>query len=821
MTTAIELFKKILLSNIYTYKTIKFDFYPNKLEMDEEGEKEYYKFIFIKWYFFDILPSIDAHKNKNNNYNLENIINLTKKFFVENNYLSEEEIEEIIEFLIENNILKTDKNSIIDWRINKYSLKIELENIDVIINYSKNIFKIYKNYLNKFLRWKIQGIIAETYKNNAKNEIIEYLKNNNLNFLIKYINKLRSRKLIDLIKKIINVEPWKIYLVFCENWECSFYWIKKYFLYIRKLKHLCPFCPLRWKEIKHLCPCWRNEKKFFLDILFFIDNETSLKEKIFNNEKSYKNPKYNFKKTYYRIDFLQEFFEKPICQEDSLITSFIKYDFSSRFAKYIFNFQSLNLLNNFKKIFDYNNEKYDQNNFIKKNWENWDDKVKNDILKITNFKLDYLSTEFENEDFKYLKNKQNLNLQQEKLLIKKILEKLEETKEQIDIFDLLKLLNIKVDSDKKIRNIESRVLREENIICSIKRKIRYYEWEKIDRKNILEIINILNNSEPGFYSTKFFFNKNLNLMNELKLIDHYEFHNFLKHFAYEFNFLKLERMPGILIKIENKNEFLEKIIKTNNFVNENDFFIFLENNYGHNINSFKSGFNFKKFINNEFQENDMDIKKEINTILELNGIYKNELKNKYVNKNIESLLSNELKREKLIQTSENCVMTFKYFFDKTNINLSEIEEKIKMYFNENIEKINYFLFDNTLKEKLNLNNELTDYLDEKFILKFITRKVSYLKYEKFSNNYFVIRNKKLESLKDFVKNEIESEKVITFEKLKEKIFQKTKMNLENNFLEKIILKNLPWSTFVIDEDNKMCFYNKDQQIKWLKEKYFN
>ena len=114
----------------------------------------------------------------------------------------------------------------------------------------------------------------------------------------------------------------------------------------------------------------------------------------------------------------------------------------------------------------------------------------------------------------------------------------------------------------------------------------------------------------------------------------------------------------------------------------------------------------------------------------------------------------------------------------------------KIYFNENIEKINYFLFDNTLKEKLNLNNELTDYLDEKFILKFIARKVSYLKYEKFSNNNFVIRNKKLESLKDFVKNEIESEKVITFEKLKEKIFQKTKINLENNFLEKIILKNL-------------------------------
>ena len=81
-------------------------------------------------------------------------------------------------------------------------------------------------------------------------------------------------------------------------------------------------------------------------------------------------------------------------------------------------------------------------------------------------------------------------------------------------------------------------------------------------------------------------------------------------------------------------------------------------------------------------------------------------------------------------------------------------------------------------------------LDEKFILKFIARKVSYLKYEKFSNNNFVIRNKKLESLKDFVKNEIESEKVITFEKLKEKIFQKTKINLENNFLEKIILKNL-------------------------------
>lgn len=806
MTTAIELFKKILLSNIYTYKTIKFDFYPNKLEMDEEGEKEYYKFIFIKWYFFDILPSIDAHKNKNNNYNLENIINLTKKFFVENNYLSEEEIEEIIEFLIENNILKTDKDSIIDWRIDKYLLKIELENIDVIINYSKNIFKIYKNYLNKFLRWKIQGIIAETYKNNAKNEIIEYLKNNNLNFLIKYINKLGSKKLIDLIKKIINVEPWKIYLVFCENWECSFYWIKKYFLYIRKLKHLCPFCPLRWKEIKHLCPCWRNEKKFFLDILFFIDNETSLKEKIFNNEKSYKNPKYNFKKTYYRIDFLQEFFEKPICQEDSLITSFIKYDFSSRFAKYIFNFQSLNVLNNFKNIFDYNfnynDEKriktWNQNDFIKKNWENWDDEVKNDILKITNFQLS-----------------------EKKALNKSFLETLKEINKQIDIFDLLKLLNIKVDSDVQIRNLESRVLREENIICSIKRKIRYYEWEKIDRKNILEIINILNNSEPGFYSTKFFFNKNLNLMNELKLIDHYEFHNFLKHFAYEFDFIKLERMPGILIKIENKNEFLEKIIKTNNFVNENDFFIFLENNYGHNINSFKSGFNFKKFINNEFQENDMDIKKEINTILELNGIYKNELKNKYVNKNIESLLSNELKRKKLIQTSENCVMTFKYFFDKTNINLSEIEEKIKMYFNENIEKINYFLFDNTLKEKLNLNNELTDYLDEKFILKFITRKVSYLKYEKFSNNYFVIRNKKLESLKDFVKNEIESEKVITFEKLKEKIFQKTKINLENNFLEKIILKNLAWSTFVIDEDNKMCFYNKDQQIKWLKEKYFD
>ena len=795
MTTAIELFKKILLSNIYTYKTIKFDFYPNKLEMDEEGEKEYYKFIFIKWYFFDILPSIDAHmmfiKIKNNNYNLENIINLTKKFFVENNYLSEEEIEEIIEFLIENNILKTDKNSIIDWRINKYSLKIELENIDVIINYSKNIFKIYKNYLNKFLRWKIQGIIAETYKNNAKNEIIEYLKNNNLNFLIKYINKLRSRKLIDLIKKIINVEPWKIYLVFC--------------VYLEKYKKYY-FLDIIYWEIKPLYDWGRNEKKFFLDILFFIDNETSLKEKIFNNEKSYKNPKYNFKKTYYRIDFLQEFFEKPICQEDSLITSFIKYDFSSRFAKYIFNFQSLNVLNNFKNIFDYNfnynDEKqiktWNQNDFIKKNWENWDDEVKNDILKITNFQL-----------------------LEKKALNKSFLETLKEINKQIDIFDLLKLLNIKVDSDKKIRNIESRVLREENIICSIKRKIRYYEWEKIDRKNILEIINILNNSEPGFYSTKFFFNKNLNLMNELKLIDHYEFHNFLKHFAYEFNFLKLERMPGILIKIENKNEFLEKIIKTNNFVNENDFFIFLENNYGHNINSFKSGFNFKKFINNEFQENDMDIKKEINTILELNGIYKNELKNKYVNKNIESLLSNELKREKLIQTSENCVMTFKYFFDKTNINLSEIEEKIKMYFNENIEKINYFLFDNTLKEKLNLNNELTDYLDEKFILKFITRKVSYLKYEKFSNNYFVIRNKKLESLKDFVKNEIESEKVITFEKLKEKIFQKTKMNLENNFLEKIILKNLPWSTFVIDEDNKMCFYNKDQQIKWLKEKYFD
>ncbi|MGL5205146.1 MAG: hypothetical protein ACRC63_02755, partial [Metamycoplasmataceae bacterium] len=179
----------------------------------------------------------------------------------------------------------------------------------------------------------------------------------------------------------------------------------------------------------------------------------------------------------------------------------------------------------------------------------------------------------------------------------------------------------------KGRKTIAKIERNENLIFSFKKKIRYYDYSLINEDILFSIENILINSK-GLYSSKYFYDNNSFFKNELDIWNHYECHNLIKKY---FNGLEdknvyIKRMPNILIGYKNKIDFYKQLIFKFAPIKELDFYNYLSLEYGHEVNSLRANLPLllsKYNVNNEYVVdfitlNDIQIRKILNYLSDNN-----------------------------------------------------------------------------------------------------------------------------------------------------------------------------------------------------------
>lgn len=844
--TAIQMFRKIIESNKNEWQTVLFDFYENRLDINEKQLKEYLKFKKIKWFFVDFF-SLLLRKQIPYKY----FKDFFALFFSKYNYLSSYEFLTIIKILIKNNYLKIENDLlIINKTINK-KIYVESENckeskefINNLLNYFDETTRTLLNINFSFFKYIEYQIHINSNLNRIKKQIM-------LNKKI-FLDKKNNFFDLKLFQYLFSLKTC-CFEVFCYEFN------QKSFIYSNKLKWSFIFQKLRKNDL--LSKIRFSNCKTIDD--FLNKNKKYLKYfNLKNIESIIRKQNYNF--------FLNSV---PIIKEDYYFEDIITFNIDLNLFKTISKLSTNSYI--YLKFMKANYEKYlpstvkvkktHKNEFIKKYWENLNENQKKWILENTSFKIEFL----------------NIN-KIPKLLCKEGLKELKDYKLQINIQDLFKNTLKKLNINKinySLRNFENVLIRQDEVISSLNRKVRFFDNSKFTIKDKEKLTFLILNEKPGFYSTKFLFNKHFEFMNQINIIDHYELHNLIKRNIQNEN-IKVERMPGILINIEDKKQFFVELINKNN-LSKDEFYKYLEKEYGHSIqsllshidynvlveyqtisqemkkdliyfskdeinffkNEFNNYFNNSKFIklidinkffieknidkkfNNKYmfneinyddspltfiQKNNTNVKKEINYILNEKGIYKNEFSEYYDGKQLETLLQNEFKRKKIIQTSKTQIVTYDFFFKNTNIDLTKEFLIFKNYIdNWMIKKTKYLLFDIFKKET---NSKLFDgFIDEEFIVKFICRKISSLKYEKFAGKY-IFRNKNEDNMKIVFRNIIDKYLAISTKDIEnefDKLLNANKLNITPRSIE----NNYVYALY--DEIFDMWFKDEKERVKWL------
>lgn len=175
--------------------------------------------------------------------------------------------------------------------------------------------------------------------------------------------------------------------------------------------------------------------------------------------------------------------------------------------------------------------------------------------------------------------------------IELILEILREEGKQISINELVKKYNeiivkynfTNLEKIENIRNIESIIARNNNVIASNKKRYRYYNYNKINQEQ-LQKLNEMMNLKNGAYYTTLFYENNKELMSEIEIEDEFELYNLLKKIINNKKIV-FQGMPIILIGYENKEDFYIEKIKELSPIKVIDFVNLLNREYGHRIDS--------------------------------------------------------------------------------------------------------------------------------------------------------------------------------------------------------------------------------------------
>lgn len=177
----------------------------------------------------------------------------------------------------------------------------------------------------------------------------------------------------------------------------------------------------------------------------------------------------------------------------------------------------------------------------------------------------------------------------------------------VKIKNILDIFNKYADIFKieKIKNEESFLRLFDIYDCFIRSDvdlIKYYNYYEVSMNAKLELKRILNSLMPGEYGIDYIYNKFINYFNSINLQTGREVHSFLKLInAEKFCDIVIAKYPYILIKISNKKDFFESILKKISPVNIEDAVAFFTEYYGHNSNSCKTYLftEFNKYITNE------------------------------------------------------------------------------------------------------------------------------------------------------------------------------------------------------------------------------
>ena len=379
--------------------------------------------------------------------------------------------------------------------------------------------------------------------------------------------------------------------------------------------------------------------------------------------------------------------------------------------------------------------------------------------------------------------------------------------EQIAIEDIIKLYNEFIDNynlQEKIsyiqlsdtRNIEGSLTRIKNIVSSLNRKYRYYNIEELDVENINQLFNMLL-VEPGSYSTEFFYNNNLLLMRELNIKDEYELHNILRKLFSDNNELNFTRMPDILIKCDDKFNFIEDKIKELSPINIDDFCNYIYENYGHKFNTFKALIlsNFEKYIDYNILKTDCpNFTKE-----QLIEIKKYLTKDIYSINTIKKLLTDLFDIDDFSLINNNNMLNLGYRL-KGNYIIKKDINSIESYFIKKIFSENYFELD--LEYKKMGTSTFTSYIyrliNDKKIFKISNDKYITIK----GLNELGITINDIEEIQQQIINIVPDNEYFDLSYIKNKISLEKLENkvLNNEFIENIIIIIPELKTFRISNN---------------------
>ena len=177
------------------------------------------------------------------------------------------------------------------------------------------------------------------------------------------------------------------------------------------------------------------------------------------------------------------------------------------------------------------------------------------------------------------------------------------------------LAKYKISGFDNKHNMEALLERKYWCISGSNKMYRYYEPRSIIEED-LEYIKDLLLSTKGFYSTLYFYETNIDLMNRLDIRNEKELHNFLRNYVNEPN-IEYLRMPNLLLNCNSKDDFLFSLIYKYSPISLEEFCKILRDNYGHRQDTMGAylSSSFNKYITNGIisvklrELNDEDVEK--------------------------------------------------------------------------------------------------------------------------------------------------------------------------------------------------------------------
>ena len=356
----------------------------------------------------------------------------------------------------------------------------------------------------------------------------------------------------------------------------------------------------------------------------------------------------------------------------------------------------------------------------------------------------------------------------------------------------------------KGRNTIAKLERNESLILSFGKEVRYYDYSLIDKNVLSNIEDILLNYK-GLYSSKYFYDKHTFFKHDLDIWNHYELHNLIKKYFSDIQNkgILIKRMPNILIGYKDKKEFYKQLIFELAPIKENDFYNMLNLEYGNDIPTLKSNLPVllsKYHINNEYIIDFMSLT-DIQENNILNELHKGDIQQDIISIDIVKSIFNQFNIPEEMFHNKN-ILKLGYKIEK-----SYIFKKEYNYFTDAIaaEMIGKGMFDKNIFTKYNRYEYMDKLLKDKKIFHFTKNKC--ITREKLLSNKFNenLLNELLSSLNNI--HEELGERFYSVKMIRNEMNEKwDDFGFEDYFFESLLEHALEW--MVIRTTNKIFYKEK-------------